>query len=278
LQLPSDCGTQVFERGGEIVMAVWSDQHTEVPLFLGDDARQIDVWGREAPVPKQHGVPVLKVGPTPVFVTQANASLMRTQMSVQFENTRLASLFGQSQFNGIKLRSFFPQSVRGQVRIVTPPTWKVAPKDISFKTAPGETMSQQFEIALPPDATTGRQLMRLDFDLTADRRYRFSVYRHLEVGLSDVYGEAFTRLNENGELEVEQRLTNATNEVLSFKCYLYPPDRKRLMLHVEDHGQGVDVRTYRLYDGDELLGKTLFLRAVEINGPRILNYSVVAQP
>jgi hypothetical protein len=278
LPLPSNCGTQVFERGDEIVMAVWSDQPIDVPLSLGDDARQINVWGEESPVPRQNGDQVLRVGPTPVFVTHTSAPLMRTQMSVQFEHTELASLFGQPQYNAIKLRSHFLQSARGEARIVTPPTWKVAPKEISFKTAPGESMSQQFEIVLPPDATTGRQLLRLDFELMADRRYRFSVYRHLEIGLSDVYGEAFTRLNENGELEVEQRITNATNEVLSFKCYLYPPDRKRLMLHVEDHGQGVDVRTYRLYNGEELLGKTLFLRAIEINGPRILNYSVVAQP
>ena len=278
LQLPSNCRTQVFQRGEEIVMAVWSDQPTSVPLFLGEDARQIDLWGSETAVPMEDGVQVLKVGPTPIFVTQISAALMRTQMSVQFESTKLASLFGQPQYNGVKLKSYFPQSIRGQVRIVTPATWKVAPKDINFKTAPGETMYQQFEVALPTDATTGRQLMRLDFDLTADRRYRFSIYRQLEVGLSDVYGEAFTRLNENGELEVEQRITNETDEILSFKCYLKPPDRKRLMLHIEDHGRGVDVKTYRLYDGEALLGKTIYLRAVEINGPRILNYSVVAQP
>jgi hypothetical protein len=40
----------------------------------------------------------------------------------------------------------------------------------------------------------------------------------------------------------------------------------------------VDVKSFRLYNGEELLGKTLYLRAVEINGSRILNYSVVAQP
>jgi hypothetical protein len=278
LQLPSNCRTQVFQRGEEIVMAVWSDQPTRVPLFLGEDARQIDLWGSETPVPMEDGVQVVEVGPKPVFITQISAALMRTQMSVQFENTKLASLFGQPQYNAVKFKSFFPQSIRGQVRIVTPGTWKVAPKDIAFKTAPGETMFQQFEVALPTDATTGRQLLRLDFDLTADRRYQFSIYRQLEVGLSDVFGEAFTRLNENGELEVEQRITNETDEVLSFKCYLYAPDRKRLMLQVEDHGRGVDVKMFKVYNGETLLNKTLYLRAVEINGPRILNYTVVAQP
>ena len=120
--------------------------------------------------------------------------------------------------------------------------------------------------------------MRLDFDLPADRRYRFSVYRYMEVGLGDIFDEEITRMNERGDLEVEQRITNETDETVSFKCYLYAPGRKRMMTHVEDHGRGVDTKTFRLGKADDLIGKPLFLRAEEINGTRILNYSVIAQP
>jgi hypothetical protein len=279
LQLPANCRTEVFQRGEEIVMAVWSDRPTRVPMFLGDDARQIDLWGRQSPLPLEDGMQILQVGPVPLFFTEINAALMRTQMSVQFENAQLASQFLRPQANALTLKSHFPQSIRGRVRIVAPETWRPAPKEIAFKAAPAETMYQQFEVTLQPNATTGRQLVRLDFDLTADRRYQFSIYRQMEVGLSDIFAEAFTRLNERGELEVEQRITNETDEVMSFKCYLYlPPPRKRMMMHVEDHGRGVDLKTYRLYNGEELLGKTLFLRAEEINGTRILNLDVIAQP
>ena len=127
-------------------------------------------------------------------------------------------------------------------------------------------------------ATTGRQLLRLDFDITTDRRQQFSVYRHMEIGLSDLHAEALTRLNERGDLEVEQRIINETDEAVSLKCYLYVPGRKRMMMYVEDHGRGMDVKTYRVYNGTDLVGQTLFLRAEEINGARILNFSVVAQP
>jgi hypothetical protein len=281
LQLPSNCRTQVFQRGEDVVMAVWSDKPTQLRLFLGDEARQIDLWGREGAVPIESGQQVLNVGPTPLFVTQISSALMRTQMSVQFDTTKLSSLFGKPQANALVFKNHFPQSIRGQVRIVTPDTWRASPKDISFKTSPGETMYQQFEVALQPNAATGRQLLRLDFDITADRRYQFSIYRQMEVGLSDIYGEAFTRLNEKGELEVEQRITNETDEVVSFKCYLYFPaalKRKRMMMHVEDHGRGVDVKTFRVYNADQVIGHTLFLRAEEVNGSRILNYSVTAQP
>jgi hypothetical protein len=278
LQLPSNCKTQVFQRGEEIVMAVWSDQPTRVPIYLGEEARQIDLWGRESPVPVENGQQVLQVGPTPLFFTQISAAMMRTQMSVQFENTKLASQFGKPQANGLTLKNFFPQSVRVQVRIITPDTWRASPKDLVFKAAPGESVYQQFEVSLQPNATTGRQLLRLDFDITSDRRYQFSIYRQMEVGLSDIFAEALTRLNEKGELEVEQRITNETDEVVSFKCYLYVPSRKRMMMHVEDHGRGVDVKTFRLFGGEELIGQTLFLRAEEVNGSRILNLTFTAQP
>jgi len=286
LQLPSNSRTQIFQRDDEMIMAVWSDQPAELRLFIGEDARQVDLWGRETAVPVENGQQVLKVGPTPVFVSGISASMVRTQMGVQFENTKLASQFGKPQPNGIRLKSHFPQSIRGQVRVITAREvdWGVAPKDIAFKCAPGETMYQQFEVTLGSNASTGRQLVRLDFDITADRRYQFSVYRNIEVGLSDIFGEAFTRLNEKGELEVEQRITNETDEIVSFKCYLYPGKdrtgrvRKKMMMHIEDHGRGVDVRTFRIQDGADLIGQTLFLRAEEVNGSRILNYNVVAQP
>jgi hypothetical protein len=284
LQLPSNSRTQVFQRGEEMIMAVWNDQPTELRLFLGEDVRQIDLWGRESAVRVEKGQQVIQVGATPIFVTGISAPLVRMQMDIQFENTKLASQFGKPQPNGIRLRSHFPQSIRGQVRVITPSDWSVPAQDIGFKCSPHEATFQQFEVTLGSNASTGRQLVRLDFDIMADRRYQFSVYRHMEVGLSDIYGEALTRLNEKGELEVEQRITNETDEIVSFKCYLYPGKditgkvRKRMMMHIEDHGRGVDVRTFRIQDGAGLLNQTLFLRAEEINGSRILNFNVLAQP
>ena len=68
-----------------------------------------------------------------------------------------------------------------------------------------------------------------------------------------------------------------TNAPVSFKCYLYVPGRKRMTQFVEDHGRGVDIKTFRLTGGEALLGETLYLRAEEVNGSRILNYRVVVQ-
>ena len=90
--------------------------------------------------------------------------------------------------------------------------------------------------------------------------------------------EASTRLNERGELEVEQRITNRSPGEVSFKCLLYAPERRRMVSQVVRLGQQTDTKIYRLPKGEDLLGKTLLLRAEELGGSRTLNQRFLVQP
>ena len=169
--------------------------------------------------------------------------------------------------------------------IVTPDTWlERSPKDIVLQklarrddvsAVRGDAAAQRRHRAATACGwtSTSRPIADTSSAFTGRWKWDFRTFT----------ARRYTRLNEKGELEVEQRITNETDEVLSFKCYLYPARpsrqrRKRMMMHVEDHGRGVDVKTFRIYDGDQLLGQTLFLRAEEVNGSRILNFNVIAQP
>ena len=89
--------------------------------------------------------------------------------------------------------------------------------------------------------------------------------------LDDVTLEVTSRLNEQGELVVEQKLINKTDDPVSFRCSLFIPDRQRMITQVVDQGRGADVQTYRLPRGSELIGKTVWLRADELTGRRTLN-------
>jgi hypothetical protein len=142
----------------------------------------------------------------------------------------------------------------------------------------GETLRQPLEWTLPLDAASGQQDARIDFDFTADRRYQFSVHREIDIGQDDVVIQVNTRLNEHGELEIEQRLTNETDKVVSFKCYVYIPDRQPLVSQVVELGRGTDTKVLRVPNGSQLIGKSLLLRADEIGGERIVNHRFTAQP
>ncbi len=277
LQLPRGSHNHLFVRNGEVVMIVWADRPVEEILYLGDDVRQVDVWGRTVKPRDADGQQVIEAGPLPSFVTGLAQAVVRWNMAVRFEHERLPSVCGVPHANALTIKNFFPQGIGGQARLVGPEVWKIAPRTIDFKLSMNEEAQQPFTVALPLDAASGRQPIRIDFDISADRHYQFSVYRHLDVGMDDVTLEASSLLNDKGELEVMQQVTNRSSEPVSFKCLLFVPNRRRMMSQVIELRQDRDTKIYRLAKGEELIGEMLWLRAEEIGGQRTLNFRFIAE-
>ena len=49
--MPSGSENRIFLRpDGQVVMVVWNAKPTQEMLFLGNDVRQIDVWGGTTPL------------------------------------------------------------------------------------------------------------------------------------------------------------------------------------------------------------------------------------
>jgi hypothetical protein len=278
LSLANGSTNHVFDRDGQMVMVVWSERRGEERLYLGDDVRQMDLWGHSVKPVTENSEQVIQVQSMPTFLTGLNAAVLRWRIAVQLSETQWPSLFGAAHSSALIVKNTFGQGISGQIRIVAPDGWRIAPAEMPFKLGAGETLNQPLEAILPPDAASGRQDLRFDFDIMADRHYKFSVRREIDVGLDDVTIAATTRLNDQGELEIEQRLTNETDQIVSFKCYLYAPDRLPIVTQVVEQGRGTDTKNIRLPNGSELLGKPLLLRADEIAGPRIVNHRFTAQP
>ncbi len=272
IQLPNGSSNAIFVRNGSVTMVVWSDVPQRETIYQNDDVKQLDVWGRTLPMTSENDRQSFDVGRSPTFITGLSEPIVRMQMSLAFGNSQLTSLFGRPQSNTISLKNYFSQSVGVRVKLITPDAWRTVPRDMNVKLAAGETQTQPFEITLPYDATSGKQRIRIDCDVNGDRRYQFSVYRSIDVGVDDVKIEVSSHLRDNGDLEVEQRLVNLTDELVSFKCQLFAPDRRRMVSQVLDLGRSGDKKIYRFPDGANLIGKGLWLRAEEIGGQRILNY------
>ena len=278
INLPNNSVNHFFDRDGQVVMVVWNDHDIDEKLYLGDDVRQTDLWGRSTKVATSDAEQVVHAGRLPTFITGLNGPVQRWRMSVKLAETRWPSAFNVAHSNALIVKNTFGQGISGQIKMVAPDGWRIAPADASFKLASGETLNQPFDVILRIEAVTGRQDLRFDFDIMADRRYQFSVRRQIDVGMDDISLTAATRLNDQGELEIEQRLTNETDTPVSFKCFLYSPDRLPTVTQVVEQGRGTDTKSYRIPNGAELIGKTLLLRADEIDGERIINYRFVAQP
>ena len=278
LDLPGGSDNRVFIRGGQVVAVIWNSVETTEPIDYGERVRVGDVWGRVRDVTAGPQGRTVDVGPLPQFVSGLDEAVVRWRMSVAADRDRLPSVSGTPHYLRLKWHNYFDQSAGGKLRVVAPAGWRVMPDDVDVKMAAGETAQQTLEIVVPSTASCGQEWLRFDFDVQAGRHYQFSVRRPIELGLGDVYLDLTSHLNSKGELEVEQRLINRTDERVSFRCHLSIPNRRRMRTQVFKLPSGEDVQTYRLPGGEELLGQTLRVQAEEVGGKRRnLNYTVTAE-
>jgi hypothetical protein len=277
IRLPAGTQNRVFARAEEVVMVAWDDSPRKEVVYLGSDVQRVDLWGRTATAEKQAHRQVIEVGPLPTFVTGIDRRITQWRQGFHLARDRISSIADRRHETRFRLKNCFEAAVSGCLELTVPDAWEVEPRQTTFHLAPDEELEQTLHVTLPPHTTSGRHPIRVDFEVDADRTYHFSVYRHIDVGAGDIYVEVVTQLNGRGELEVEQHLVNETQTPVSFRCHLFAPNRRRQKIQIIGQGQGRNVNTYRLPDGRQLVGKTLWVRAEQIDGPRILNYRFVAK-
>lgn len=299
LQLPSGSENWLFRRAdGQVVMVAWSDQATAGPvtetLYLGEKVQAIDVWGKPMPNKKVGDQDVIEVGRMPSFVLGLNESVARWRMAVRFENESVPSVFGQQHPNALQMTNTFPQGVGIKTSLLVPDrlrtdlngrplpntAWQISAPGDAFSSAAGEAIRLPLEIELN-DAAIGEQPIRIDFEIDADRveeSYRFSVWRSLHVGRGDIEIHIETKLDDNNRLIVEQELRNHSGAPMSFKCFLQAESRRRKRAQVFELGPEPDRKRYVYSDGQDLIDTELTLRAIEINGPRVLINRVLVTP
>ncbi len=280
MQLPGGSTNHIFVRDGEAVMAIWNDKPTVEAMYFGEDLRQTDLWGRETALRMeieggQH-LHRIHAGSLPTFITGLNPHVARFKMDADFASSDLESVFNREQIIHLRLKNHFPQGVSGDVKLKAPLGWKVESEGARFRLGPGEEFRLPIGVTLQ-DASSGPQPLQLDFELTADRTYQFSVHRTLQLGLTDVAFEMTSRLREDGLLEVTQQLTNFTDKPLSFQCVLFTPGRRRETRQFTAPPNGQSPLLFLLEAGESLIGKKLTLRAEELGGGRVLNFSLTAE-
>lgn len=279
LRLTESSENRLFVRGRETLAIVWNSAATTEPIDFADDLKASDVWGRAVEVDRSGPAPEVKVGPLPIFLAGLNEAVVRWRMSVATDRQRLPSTAGTPHFVRARWRNCFDQSAGGAVRVTPPDGWRIVPDVIDVKMAAGETAAQTLELIIPSTASCGRESLRFDFDIRAGSHHQFSASVPIELGLGDVQLELTSHLNDKGELEIEQRLINRTDERVNFRCYLSVPNGRRMRTQVYKLPAGEDVQLYRLPSGEELIGQPLRVQAEEVGGQRRnLNYTLIAEP
>ncbi len=283
--LPAGSTAYVFERNGQAILVLWNEVECTEKIFLGDPhkVRLIDLWGKESSIEIEQQdeaiVQVLPCGRIPILVTGANLPIARLRMDFAFNTDAIPSIFGREQNVELSFTNHFSQGIGGTVTIHAPNTWSIAPQRLYVRGLPDERQSHTFQVRLGTNSTCGEHTLRFDFDLRADERYRFSVFRPLHVGLADVTFELHTYLDDQGTLFVEQHLINRSDRVVNFNCLLFLPNYKRQRLQMLRVPRGRHIETYVVPNGESMVGQNVWLRAEEIAGQgRVLNFQGTIEP
>ena len=100
-----------------------------------------------------------------------------------------------------------------------------------------------------------------------------TVYRHINVGIEGIRVDSATQLK-NNQLMLHVTVINDTDKEVNFNLYLFAPDRRRKRLQIAKMPPGRARQTFVLNNGDELIGKNIWLRVEEMQGNKILNYEL----
>ena len=276
LKLTNGSRNYVFTRDGEGMIVLWRDEPGTEEIYLGPDGKVIatDIWGRQTPVPMNaaRNRQVVSVGPEPVILRGCTEGILRLRLSLRFQVRQFQSRHG-GQSQAILGRNMFGQGISGRVKLNLPRGWSITPGAWQLRAGVGEEFKLPATITVPSNASLGDVPVAIDFQVSADQPYSFRIHRTIRIGMEDVAMEVYDRKLKNGRLEIRQVITNNTKptEILSFRTNLFVPGYRRQRRDVVKLGNGKDKKFYFLPDAEALRGKTLWIRAEQIDGNRVLN-------
>ena len=263
----------VFERGNEIVMVVWNSQPTIEEYYLGEQAEAVDLWGQRKALALDPATQAqtLEVGTTPLIIRGCSVPVAQWRLAVKYAKGRISSESGQHEEAIVGLNTF-PQGLTGKLTVHFPAGWEIEPAQSTLHAGRGEKFKLPMLLTFPRDASLGEFRTWIDFEVAADRPYKFRVYLPYRLGLEDVDLKVISRRTPDGRLEVEQRIINNTEplEILEFNCSLIIPKQVRQRHFVTRLGKGEDQRFY--YVPDAMRGDELLLRAEQVDGRRVLTF------
>ncbi|HBE68761.1 MAG TPA: hypothetical protein DDW52_11500 [Planctomycetaceae bacterium] len=284
IQLPGDSTNHIFESNQGGLMVLWSDKPRIEQLYLGEDVSAIDIWGREVNVEStraaHNGAPeqAIKVTKWPILVRGIDMNVVRWRQRFSVNLTHLASTLGVEQLLPFTMENAFSHTATGELSLYSPLLLGKARAKNRFELRSAGQMQRQLQLAVRNDASAGQHKLRFDFDLAADRSYRFAVYRSIRLGLGDVefYWDAVKVDDHRVELRLE--LQNHTAQDVHFDCKIFPVGRAYHRMNIMNASPGVTLKQKMVLSPTTENGD-IRIRCEQIGVGRILNYRIkVADP
>ncbi len=278
------------DAAGVGTLVIWGESskasggRSTLKMNLGSGAEQVDLWGNRRPLRQdaggfRDGVADVAVGVVPSIITGVDAPLTRLRQTVRLDNPMIESSF-RPHPRQLMLTNTFNRQISGTIRVGSPTGWRAELLARSFSLNPGETLSRSIDLHIPYNSDAGQH--RLDVRIllsggkpAADGRpgvVEVHVPLEVQLGLAEVGLRTLAR-RENGDLLVEQTITNYGDTPVHYDAFVLVPGRSRQERLVVDLGPGREaVRRYLFRGAGELpAGSELLSGLREMEGTRVLN-------
>jgi len=282
VNLPGGSTNHILMHGQTGTMVLWNDRPVVEQLYLGEDLRAVDVWGRQVAIEQvmsNTGQPEhrLSVNQWPLIVHGVNVPVAKWRMRFQLKNRSLPSLVSQRTELPIDIENSLAQSASGSVTLHAPSLLQSQALPLQFQMGPGEQASYKLPVPVRTDASAGSHPLRFDFQVTGDRDYRFSVYDALTFGAGDVelHWEVLDVSPQRLGLRVE--LFNQTESRINFDCKVFPPNQPYRRFQITDIPPGNSVREIALPFADLQADAMLWIRSEQLGSGLILNHRLPLQ-
>lgn len=282
IPLDNDVSNIVLASQKRMVVMLWSPQPTEETLYLGHQTRHLDAWGNQLPVEpvKRQNTPAhrLQVGPVPSFLVDVDPLITHLRMSARLQQTHLDSLLGQRQQVRLMISNPTESTLSGTATLREPADWIVESPPQVYDLQAGENKTLTFNVVLRNNARMGDIPLVFHFQLGHQDDGRFTLTRNIKVGPVGLDVETETRIVNRRAL-VRVTFRNTADDSRRYDCFLFPPGGGQYQRRQVTVPAGATVhRDFSWDNGDEMVGKTLLLRAIESQAGRILNRPITITP
>lgn len=269
----------IFAGSGRSCVAAWSWRKgapQPLRMYLGPDARAVDIYGRPYPVQHIGGQTEVSLTEQPVIIYDIDAALALLQASFEVNPAELEIHDPQPQ--ALTFANHFDFPISGMVEIRPPEDWHVTPSGIQFTLEPGQAFTEPLRFSLPPRQVAARQQVGVRIELHSPEPEVLEFIVPLEVGLKDLAVDA--RAWWDGDtLIVEHAMRNQSTASVSFMSFCQPPAYPRMEQPFLQLAPGeMHVLTYAIAKASQLGGHPLHMGIEEIGGNRRLDQVVEIPP
>ncbi len=228
----------VASTGGTLVLWNESADAPSIPLDLpiGASARQIDLNGitRQPALNTAAALTHVDVTSTPLILDQVDPRLLSLRASFALAGNTLPAGAGSFRTQA-QLTNPGPEPLHAALHLLPPKGWTVEPSTLRVSLAPGETLHENITIRYPFTEAAG--LKSLDARLSAEpggSPQNLDLSFPLTVASTLVAIDGFSQLLPNGDLVVQQMITNTAATPLNAQAYALVPGYPRQQRFITD--------------------------------------------